>query len=133
LVFAAAGRGAGHRLYARQELALTLAAGGGFFLAWRYFVSPVENLILIGFFNAQKFLDGNAIDFCQLQDLLAASNVSASFPIHQGCPGNAALLGRFRLRQCLFFAKQKQPCPIRVSARFWCSTHAPKNKRGIEP
>lgn len=84
------------------------------------------------FFSAQKFLDSDAVDFRQLQDLPAAGDVSTALPIHQGRPGNAALLGHCLLRQPLFFAKQVQPCTIRISARFWFPTHASKDKRRAE-
>lgn len=83
---------------------------------------------MTGFFSAQKLLDGNAVSFCQLQNLLAASDIPASFPIHQGGPGNAALLGRFFLRQPLFFAQEQQPGSVGVPARLWFSTHARKVK-----
>jgi len=85
-------------------------------------------LILTGFFSAQKLLDGNAVNFCQLQYLLAASDIPAPFPIHQGGPGNAALLGCFFLRQPLFFTQEQQPGSIGVPARLWFSTHARKIK-----
>jgi len=80
------------------------------------------------FFNSQQFLNGDTVNFCQLQDWLAAGNIPGPLPNHQGGPGNAALLGRFFLRQPFLFAQKKQPGSVGIPARFWFSTHFPKVK-----
>jgi len=90
-------------------------------------------LILTGFFGAQKFLNGDAINFCQFQDLLTTTDIPAALPIHQGCPGNPTLLGRFFLRQPFFFAQEQQPGSVGIPTRLWFSTHARKVKSQPRP
>ncbi len=74
-------------------------------------------------FGAQQFLNGNAVDFCQLQDVLPTRQIAGTLPIHQRRSRNPAPFGNLFLGQLFFPAQKMQPGTVGIATSFWFPTH----------
>jgi hypothetical protein len=85
---------------------------------------------LVEFFDTEKPLEGNPIRLRKSENFLASRQIAGSFPSRQGCPGNACHLGCLVLSQARLLTEVMQPCSVRISPSFWCSTHAAASING---